>query len=67
MYFGLFTDFWKFFKKYSFVENTEKYWQAVDADSQKLAEKYGRMKFVNRVLTEILLELKRCGCGEEET
>lgn len=64
MYWGLFTDFWKFFKKYSSVEDTENYWKAVDEESQRLAEKYGRMKFVNRVLAEIILELERCGKAE---
>ena len=58
-YFDFFTDCWKFFKKYSTADNTEKYWEAVDSDSQAIAEKYGRTEFANKIILQILLELKR--------
>lgn len=60
-YFELFTDFWKLFKKYSDVKNTEAYWQAVENECQGLRTKYGKTVFVSRVLAEIQLELERCG------
>ena len=61
MYYNFVKDSWEFFKKYSDVKNTEEYWQSAMEDSQKLAEKYGKTKFVIHVLKEILLELERCG------
>ncbi len=61
MYYNFVKDSWEFFKKYSDVKNTEEYWQSAMEDSQKLAEKYGKTKFVIHVLKEILLELDRCG------
>lgn len=64
-YFDFFTDCWKFFKKYSSADNTEEYWQAVDSDSQEIAVKYGRTRFVNKIVLEILLELEGlCKKGE---
>lgn len=65
IYFELFTDFWKFFKKYSDVKDTEGYWQAVENDGQRLRAKYGKTTFVSRVLAEIQLELERCGKAEK--
>ncbi len=67
MYFELFTDFWKFFKKYSSVKNTEEYWQAVEKESQRIRQKYGKIKFVSKILVEIQLELERCGKDEKES
>lgn len=61
MYYNFVKDSWEFFKKYSDVKNTEEYWQSAMEDSQKLAEKHGKAKFVIHVLKEILLELERCG------
>lgn len=66
IYFGLFKDFWQFFKKYSDVKDTEEYWQLAMEDSQKLIEKYGKTKFVVNILKEILLELGRCGKERHE-
>lgn len=60
MYFRLFTDFWMFFKKYSDVKDTEEYWEAVENESQRLRQKYGKTSFVSKVLAEIQLELERC-------
>ena len=67
MYFELFTDLWKFFKKYSSVKNTEEYWQAVEKESQRIRQKYGKIKFVSKILAEIQLELERCGKDEKES
>lgn len=66
MYFNLFTDFWKLFKKYSDVKNTEEYWDELQNECQGLRAKYGKTTFVSRVLAEILLELERCGKEKNE-
>lgn len=66
MYFELFTDFWRLFKKYSDVKNTEKYWNEVQNECRRLREKYGKTAFVSRVLAEIQLELERCGKAEKD-
>lgn len=65
MYFMLFTDFWKFFKKYSDVKDTEEYWETVENESQRLRQKYGKTSFVSKVLAEIQLELERCKKEDE--
>lgn len=64
IYFNLFTDFWKLFKKYSDVKDTEEYWEEVKNECYEIRERYGETEFVNKVLVEIQLELERCGRGK---
>lgn len=46
-------------RKYSKIENTERYWQSVIDDSERVFSKYGKSKFVKELLLAVINELER--------
>lgn len=61
--YDLFTDCWRYFKKYSKkyadVKNTDEYWQAVVNESGEIARRYDNHKFAIALLLAVLDELER--------
>ena len=58
-YYDMFTDSWRFFKKYSDVKDTDEYWEKVVGESDRLSKQYGNSKFVNTLLLAVIGELER--------
>lgn len=50
-----------FYRKYSKVENTDKYWENVIDESEQISRKYNKQKFVVDLLVSVISELERKG------
>lgn len=57
--YGMFTESWKFFKKYSDVQETDEYWSGVVEESTVISKKYGECKLIVSLLLASLGELER--------
>ncbi|MCM1026387.1 MAG: hypothetical protein NC432_08110 [Roseburia sp.] len=55
----MFTKAWKFFKKYSDVQDTDSYWQNVVAESDAIAKEYGNCRLCRDLLLAALSKLER--------
>lgn len=56
---GMFTDAWKFYKKYADVQQSDEYWEAVVDESGQLAKKYDNAKLAIALLLAAIDELER--------
>lgn len=56
--YDMFTDTWRFYKKNADIENTDKYWENVIAESEQISKKYNS-KFANALILAVLDELER--------
>lgn len=54
----MFTDIWRFYKKYCDSSTAEKYWKAVDQEANFLKEKYGT-KLSKCLLLAVVDEFER--------
>ena len=62
IYWQIFGDVWNFFKKFSDVEETDAYWEAVVNESAVLYEKYKSTKenvFAKGLLLNVINELEQ--------
>lgn len=57
--YNLFTDCWRFFKKYSEVKDTDEYWQRVVDESRELSRKYDNDKFAIALVLATIDEFER--------
>lgn len=57
--YNLFTDCWRFFKKYSEVKDTDEYWEAVVDESSKLSKKYNNDKFAIALVLAVIDKFER--------
>lgn len=57
--YGMFTDAWKFYKKYADVQQSDEYWEAVVDESGQIAKKYGNAKFAIALILAAVEELER--------
>lgn len=57
--YNLFTDCWRYFKKYSEVKDTDSYWEAVVDESGELAKKYDNDKFAIALVLAVVEEFER--------
>ncbi len=57
--YGMFTDAWKFYKKYADVQQLDEYWEAVVDESGQLAKKYDNAKLAIALLLAAIDELER--------
>ncbi len=57
--YGMFTDAWKFYKKYADVQQSDEYWEAVVDESGQLAKKYDNAKLAIALLLAAIDELER--------
>lgn len=58
-YYDMFTDSWRFFKKYSDVKDTDEYWKLVVNGSGAISKKYGECKIIINLVLAALTELER--------
>lgn len=56
---GMFTDAWKFYKKYADVQQSDEYWEAVVDESGQIARKYGNAKLAIALILAAIEELER--------
>jgi len=57
--YNLFTDCWRFFKKYSEVKDTDEYWEAVVDESGELSKKYNNDKFAIALVLAVIDKFER--------
>lgn len=57
--YGMFTDAWKFYKKYADVQQSDEYWEAVVDESRQIAKKYDNAKLAIALLLAAIDELER--------
>lgn len=57
--YGMFTDAWKFYKKYADVQQSDEYWEAVVDESGQIAKKYDNAKMAIALLLAAIDELER--------
>lgn len=56
---GMFTDAWKFYKKYTDVQQSDEYWEAVVDESGQIAKKYDNAKLAIALILAAIEELER--------
>lgn len=64
-YFDLYKDIWSWHKKYSSVEDSDKYWQQVLAEGEQIQNKYN-CQFATDLMMAIINELERKGKEQME-
>ena len=57
--YGMFTDAWKFYKKYADVQQADEYWEAVVDESGQIAKKYDNAKLAIALILAAIDELER--------
>lgn len=57
--YGMFTDAWKFYKKYADVQQSDEYWEAVVDESGQIAKKYDNAKLAIALILAAIEELER--------
>ena len=57
--YNLFTDVWRFYKKYSDVKDTDEYWEEAVDESSALSKKYGECKLAIALVLAVIDELER--------
>jgi len=57
--YNLFTDCWRFYKKYADVQDTDGYWEKVVDESGELSKKYDNDKFAIALVLAIVNEFER--------
>ena len=56
---GMFTDAWRFYKKYADVQQSDEYWEAVVNEYGQIAKKYSNAKLVTALIMASIEELER--------
>lgn len=56
---GMFTDAWKFYKKYADVQQSDEYWEAVVDESGQIAKKHDNAKLAIALILAAIDELER--------
>ncbi len=56
---GMFTDAWKFYKKYADVQQSDEYWEAVVDEYGQIAKKYDNAKLAIALILAAIEELER--------
>lgn len=57
--YNLFTDCWRYFKKYADVRDEEIYWENVVSESGELSKKYNNDKFAIALILAVVDEFER--------
>lgn len=57
--YNLFTDCWRYFKKYADVRDEEIYWENVVSESGELSKKYNNDKFAIALILAVVNEFER--------
>ena len=56
---GMFTDAWRFYKKYADVQQSDEYWEAVVNEYGQIAKKYDNAKLAIALILAAIEELER--------
>ena len=56
---GMFTDCWRFYKKYADVQQADEYWEAMVAEADVIAKKYQNNKLCRDLIFAVVDELER--------
>ncbi len=56
---GMFTDSWRFYKKYADVQQSDEYWEAVVDEYGQIAKKYDNAKLAIALILAAIEELER--------
>lgn len=57
--YNLFTDCWRFFKKYADVRDEDSFWENVVSESGELSKKYNNDKFAIALILAVIEEFER--------
>ena len=57
--YGMFTDAWKFYKKYADVQQSDEHWESVVDEYGQIAKKYDNAKLAIALLLVAIDELER--------
>lgn len=57
--YNLFTDCWRYFKKYADVKDEDIYWENVVGESGELSKKYNNDKFAIALILAVIEEFER--------
>lgn len=57
--YGLFTDCWRYFKKYVDVQDTDEFWESVVNESSEISKKYNNDKFAIALVLAVVDEFER--------
>lgn len=57
--YGMFTDAWKFYKKYANVQQSDEYWKTLIDESRQITEKYNNSKFIIDLIVAVRNEIER--------
>lgn len=57
--YNLFTDCWRFFKKYADVRDEDSFWENVVSESGELSKKYNNDKFAIALILTVIEEFER--------
>ncbi len=61
--YNLFTDCWRFYKKYVDVKDTDEFWESVIAESGELSKKYDNDRFAIELMAAVIKKLDRRAKG----
>ena len=57
--YNLFTDCWRYFKKYADVKDTDSYWESIVDESGQIAKRYNNDKFAIALVLAVVDEFER--------
>lgn len=57
--YNLFTDCWRFYKKYADVKDEDSYWESVVDESGELSKKYNNDKFAIALVLAVIDKFER--------
>ena len=57
--YAMFTDAWKFYKKYADVQQSDEYWEAVVDEFRQIAKKYDNAKLAIALILAAVDEMDR--------
>lgn len=57
--YDMFTDTWRFYKKFADVKDSDEYWKAVVSESSAISKKYNECKFIINLVLAVITELER--------
>lgn len=58
-YWNIYKDVWNFHKKYSVVNDSAEYWNAVNDEGEQIVKKYNHSDFVVALIVDVITELSR--------
>lgn len=53
---NFFRDYWNYIQEYAIIEDTDKYWENISIDGNKLINKYNKNNFVRNLISSYIVE-----------